>query len=177
MKMKIGIALLVAIAIIASLHLYFIRDSVDGTALWNSSEAYFFIGVHAHGLHVSLLGIPRLFVTQLLRGVELPDDDRISWVIVRATSSEVERHIVKQEDPDPGRGPTMFTPRGDRIYVNYPACGGLCIWAGDHFDLAPQEERRGFNGIGFLTMRDFENKNGWSKRRFGDNSTDSNFTI
>jgi hypothetical protein len=71
----------------------------------------------------------------------------------------------------------MFTPREGRIYVNYPACGGLCIWAGDHFDPAPQEERRGFNGIGFLTMRDFENKNGWSKRRFGDNSTDSNFTI
>jgi hypothetical protein len=97
--------------------------------------------------------------------------------VVRVTSSGVENHVLKLKDPEPGRGPGLYTPRANRIYANYPALGGLCVWAGDHFEPAALDGRQGVDGIVALTAKAFENENGWSKRGVGVTRTDSNFTI
>jgi hypothetical protein len=151
-KKKIGIALLAALVVIAaSLHVYLIRDDTGGYALWNHSEAYFFITV--------------------------PDNERQSLVVVRVTSAGAERHDLKQEDSEPGSTPGVFTPREGRIYATCPALGGLCIWAGDHFERAPEAERQA-GPLQGLIERNFENdEHGWSKRGFAVMATDSNFTI
>jgi hypothetical protein len=179
LKTTIGIAILIAaLALATGLSAYFIRDDTGGDVLWNSSEAFFFIGISTRGLHVSWLGYPWFAAKQLMGGfaaVELPDDDRGSLIVIRVTSAGAERHDLKLEDRRPGSGPSMYTPRGGRIYANYPALGGLCVWDGDHFESATLEERRGFNGIDGLTAKDFDS--GWRKRGFGVGQADSNFTI
>jgi len=71
----------------------------------------------------------------------------------------------------------MYTPRGSHIYANCPALGGLCVWAGDHFDPATLDGRSGIDGIAALTGKTFENENGWTKRGFGVGQSDSNFVI
>ncbi len=74
----------------------------------------------------------------------------------------------------------MYTPLEGRIYANYPELGGLCRWAGDHFEPATPEEQRRLDGIGHLTNRDIAHvDNGWSKRsvQVGPGDSDDAFTI
>jgi hypothetical protein len=62
------------------------------------------------------------------------------------------------------------------IYTNYPALGGLCRWAGDHFELAKPEEQRRLDGVAQLTIGSIENGlNGWSRYPFGSGLEDSQF--
>jgi hypothetical protein len=154
--------------------MYFIRDDTGGWVLWNANEAYFFVGFSTRGLHVSWLGYPWFLFKSYLGGfaaAELPDDERSSLVVVRVTSAGAEHHILKQ-DSEPGSGPALYTPRGGYIYANCPALRGLCVWAGDHFDPATLDGRRGIDGIAALTGKTLENESGWSKR-----GLDPNFTI
>jgi hypothetical protein len=85
--------------------------------------------------------------------------------VIRVTPSAVERHVLKLDEREPWTGPGWYTPKRGHIYENYPALEGLCFWAGDHFEPATQEERRGFNGVDGLTEKDFDS--GWSSRAFG----------
>lgn len=67
-----------------------------------------------------------------------------------------------------------------RIYVNYPALGGLCRWAGDHFEPATPEEQQRLDGINHLTNKDIDQGgDGWSKHSFGvqPGNLDSSLTI
>jgi hypothetical protein len=178
-KTTLGIAILVATAVVitATTGIYLIRDETGGYALWNESEAYFFITVHSRGTHIRWLRYPLVFASQFLGVVQLPDNERQSFVVVRVTSAGAERHDLKMNDPEPGSAPSMYTPREGRIYANYPAFGGLCVWAGDHFESATLDGRRGFDGINTLSEKDFENKNGWSKRGFAVMAPDADFTI
>jgi hypothetical protein len=166
-----------ALAVVAAVSFgaYFIRDDSGGEVLWNANEAYFFIHVFARGLHLSWLEYP-WYVTKTFLGVPIvPDDERRSLAVVRVTSDGVERHIVTQKGADAASGPGQYTPRGGHIYANYPALGGLCIWAVDHFEPAPAPERRVFDGIMGLTAKDFDS--GWTKRGFGATGLDSTFTV
>jgi hypothetical protein len=54
--------------------------------------------------------------------------------------------------------------------VNYPTLGGLCWWAGDHFERATQEEQVRLGGLSALHNDFYEDKNGWSKSGIGGGS-------
>ena len=74
----------------------------------------------------------------------------------------------------------MYTPLENRIYANYPGLGGLCWWAGDHFEPATPGEQQRLDGIGHLTGQDIpQGVNGWFKRSFqvGPGDIDDAFTI
>jgi hypothetical protein len=169
-KAAIAIAICAAVVIAASYRLYFIREDKGGTVLWNKNEAYFFIPISRRGKHVSSLRYAWFLAKEYLGAIEPADDDRESLAVVRVTPSRVENHMLPQTDLRPGSGPSMYTPRKGRIYANCPALGGLCVWIGDHFEPAAQEEQRGFNGIEGLTEKDFDH--GWSSSGFN-----SGFTI
>jgi hypothetical protein len=174
----IAIAVLVASAVAGRSNVYMVLDGGDGRVLWNANEAYLFFGVRHIGHEVNILRFPWFLAKNYLGGVEDPGDDRGSLDVIRATSSGIEHHVQSVEYSPPGSGPDMYTPLEDRIYVNYPARGGLCRWAGDHFEPATPEERQRLDNIGHLTNKDIDHgENGWSKRSFQVEPGDPNDTL
>ena len=71
----------------------------------------------------------------------------------------------------------MFTPIGNQVYANFPEVGGLCRWAGDHFEPATKEEQERLDGISHLIERNFDNIGGWSKRAVGPGGQSDELTV
>ncbi len=113
-----------------------------------------------------------MVLEQILHGGRDADDNLSSLMVVRITPTTVERHVV-----DPGTGRDLYTPFEDRIYANCPDIGGLCRWAGDHFERATGEEQRKLDGINRLIQREIDNEKGWSKHGLGPAPVDYKFTI
>jgi len=172
--------LVTAVVTAARFNIYLILDGSAGTVLWNAEEADFFVGIRHIGHEVNSLRFPWFLAKNYLGAVEEPDNDRGSLVVIRVTSSAVERHVQKLSYDPPGSGPAMYTPLEGHVYANCPELGGLCLWAGDRFEPATPEERQRFDDIGRLTNKDIENRaDGWSKRSFqvGPGDSDDMFTI
>ena len=142
---------------------YVMRISIAGDALWNGQEAYFFIYREADGYHVKWIGYPLMAFGERLGVIEQPDDRRGTMYVIRVTPSSVERHALELTDWRPGSGPSMLTPIDGRIWTNFPTLGGLCWWAGDHFEPATREELRGLDGINHLNNNYYRDRDGWSK--------------
>jgi hypothetical protein len=158
-----------AVATAASYKLYFIREDNGGTVLWNAKEAYFFIPFITRGVHVICLRYPWFLAKEYLGAIERADDEREFLHVVRVTFSGAESYALPQADLRPGAGPSMFTPHEGSIYATCPSVGGggLCRWAGNHFEHATQEEDRRLGGIGILTNKEIDGgDDGWSKRGF-----------
>jgi len=163
-KLAIGtLAVGMVLVLSASLNAHFIRIEGGGEVLWNDKEAYLFIASNIVGHHVKWIQYPVLIARESLGSTELPDDSSGSMYVIRVTSSGLERHVFELTDRRPGSGPSMYTPMEGRIWLNYPTLGGLCWWAGDHFERATQEELRRLDGINHLNNRFYRDENGWSK--------------
>jgi hypothetical protein len=133
-----------------------------------------------HGYRVNLVRFPWVEIKSHLGAAEAPDDLLEFLDSIRVTPLGVQQHAVKIKDGGIGSGPAMYTPLEDRIYVNYPALGGLCSWQGDRFAPATPEERQRLDGIRHLTNQDIEHgPNGWSKRSFsvGPDDASGSFTV
>lgn len=189
-KAMIAVAILVGLAATGSSRIYAISEGSGGFALWNASEAYFFVEVNYRGYNASGLQLPWIFFKGFIIGglaaAEFPKDALAYLDVIRVNSSGAERHVLKLADrADGGAGsdPKKFTPLEGRIYASCPLLighftqfghevanspnDGLCWWAGDHFEKATQEEGRRLGGIQRLSDTDFENdENGWSRRVF-----------
>jgi len=163
-KTKIAVLILFVAAVLATIfNAYLLRSDAGGEVLWNDKEAYFFLFSEAFGRHVAWIVYPFEYGLEMLGHFEPANDTRGSFFVVHVTSSGVERHVLDLSDSP---GPVQFTPRGGRIWANWPTCGGLCWWTGDHFQPASQEEQRAFNGIaGLLTEKGFDA--GWHKDGVG----------
>ena len=120
-----------------------------------------FCRTHTLGYRVKWIGYPLEYGLATLGYVEHPNDEGVSFLVIHVNSSGVERHALDLADFRQGGGPIQFAPRVGRIWANWPKLGGLCWWAGDHFQPASQEEQRAFNGIAGLTEKDFDA--GWQK--------------
>ncbi len=151
-----------ALILSLSFNAYFIRRDVGGWALWNAKEAYFFIASDTAGYHVKWAAYPLAVLGQMLGRIESPDDDRGEMYIMRVTSAGVERHVLDLPDRRPASGPSDFTPLDGRIWLNWPTIGGLCWWAGDHFEPATPEERQRLDGLNHLRNDAYSNQAGWS---------------
>jgi hypothetical protein len=150
----------------AGLSAHMIRTDAAGDVLSNGKEAYFFIYREKDGYHVKWIGYPLMAVGESLGVIQQPDDRRGTMYVIRITQSAVERHVVELTDFRPGSGPSMLTPIEGRIWTNFPTLGGLCWWAGDHFEQATQEESRRLGGIEHLWHLDnsyYRDRGGWSK--------------
>jgi hypothetical protein len=165
-RTKIGIAVFfAALVAAAALNIYFIRDDSGGSLLWNGDKAYLFVGVARRGFHCSYLAYPwALAKESLFYAPAFPADDAEWITVVEVTQSSVKRSVVDVPDPRPGIAPGEFTPLEGAIYANCPRLGGLCKWAGDHFEAASREEQQKFGGIERLSFGEFDNVNGWSER-------------
>ncbi len=165
--------LLGAMVAAASLKLYFIHDDDGDDLVWNSNEAYLFMGVARRGYRISYMEYPWALLKQLLYGVRLPDDERTSVTVVHITASGVERHVAEMLDEPPANTPDFYTPVQGYIYANYR--GSLYKWTGNKFETATEEEQRRLDGTNRLDEKNMDK--GWSKRGFGEASTDYQFVV
>jgi hypothetical protein len=155
----VGLALILSLTFNA----YLVRVDIGGWALWNAKEAYFFIGSDTIGSHVKWAGYPLMVLGEMLGRIEPPDDHRLTMYIMRVTSAGLERHVLELTDLRPGSGPGFYTPLEGRIWANWPTIGGLCWWAGDHFEKATPEEQRRLGGLNHLKGPiAYRNEAGWS---------------
>jgi hypothetical protein len=155
---RVGVGIIVgAILAAGTLKIYFIRDDSGGEVLWNGKEAYLFISVSQRGFRMSYLKYPWVLIQQYLHSAPLPDAEHFSGMVIRVTTSTVERHTADLGD--------LYTPIDGQIYAN--CRGDLCKWAIDHFEPATQNEKQQLNGINRLSGQPFDNVDGWSKRSIG----------
>lgn len=164
-KLAIGsVAVAIFIFLSASLNAYLIRTNAGGKVLWNAKEAYFFIGADTRGWYVNWIRYPFVMLLAQLGNVEPANDDRLDMHVIRVTSAGVERYVVNMSDLRPGSGPYKYTPIEGRIWAYYPAIGGLCWWARDHFEPATQDERRRIDPFQDLKVDFVKNEDGWAMR-------------
>ncbi len=156
----ICVAILIFLSV--SLSAYWIDVSGGGQVLYNNKEAYFFIGSDTLGWHFSWIWYPFVMLMGRAGYIHPPDDNRGVLYVIRVTSAGVERYVVEQTNRSPGSGPGWYTPIEGRIWAHYPAIGGLCWWAGNHFEPATQEERQRIDPFKDLKSGYFKNQNGWS---------------
>ncbi len=160
---------------------HFCRSYASGTVLWHAGKAQVFVEVILEGHEVSYLRYPWFVIKEYFGAIEEADENRAHLVVIEATTSGVERHVLKLEDRrngGPGADPAKYTPIEGRIYASCPGSPGLCWWSGDHFEYATQEETRRLDGINRLTVGDMgKDRDGWSRREFGIEQHDYEFTV
>jgi hypothetical protein len=154
---------LVATVVASLLQVYSLREDSAGDVLWNSNEAYLFIDIAYRGTQLSYLKYLWMAFREHFGGVAVFTNERRSVTVLHISASGIEQHSVDVPAAPPGIWPGEYTPLDDRIYANCPAIGGLCRWAGDHFEPATAEEHQRFDGISRLTTVDILNASGWSK--------------
>jgi hypothetical protein len=159
---------LVAVLAASALKIYLVREDSGGDVLWNANEAYLFIGVAYRGGHMSYLEYPWMTLRESVGGVTAFNNERRSVAVIHITSSGIEQNVVAVAAAPPGSWPGEYTPFEGQIYANYPEIGGLCRWAGDHFEPATAEEQQRVGGISRLRTVDMVNVDGWSKHAIGD---------
>lgn len=139
---------------------HFLRVVVAGDALWNDHEAYFFVRRINRGIEKKWIQVPFFVALNWLGIIEPPVDNSASLIVLHVTPSGFERHDL-QLDPRPGTNPSGYTPREGRIWANYWSLGGLCWWAGDHFEPATAEEKQRIGDM-FQLDNNHSPGNGWS---------------
>lgn len=151
---------LVVLAILAFLfpELHFVDDAADGVLLWNSQEAYFFVGLSRDGyqltaIHGLVALIPAFFGAPRTR-----DDTRSFTIVFRVTPNGVEKYVV------PDVGFRAYIPNGETIYAWDG--GPLWKWAGTHFEKVDRAEPRRFllDESALFSKKDSTDANGWSVR-------------
>ena len=165
MTRVICVALLLVLAMAGLLRWYTLRQSVQGNVLWNANEAYLFIGILRDGYNGSYLLLPFSEALAYMGNAPPISDSRISLVVIRVTSSGVERRVLELPDQGDrsGYNPSASPGVNGNIYAFYPNAGYV-RWAVDHFERITLDERKQFPRGQMTSPPDFENDaNGWSR--------------
>lgn len=169
-----------AVLIAGSCRVHFYRSSGSVTILWHADRAQCYLEVWQEGHEVSYLHYPWLVIKEYFGAPEKADETSGYLVVIEATTSGVERHVLKLSDlrnEGPGGNPSKYTPIEGRIYALCSGPPRLSWWSGDHFEQATQEESRRLDGINRLTVGDIgRDENGWSRREFRIETHDYEFT-
>jgi hypothetical protein len=143
---------------------HFAGDSaVDNVLLWNSEDAYLFVGWGRSGYHFTCAGYLFSHIPAYFGVPRTVDDNRLSMIVFRITPTAVERHVV--EPYQMYRGFLAYVPRGNTIYA-YDGGAMLWKWAGTHFETLTLEEQRklALDENAFASKKDYMNVDGWSSR-------------
>ncbi len=139
-------------------------DAREGVLLWNSQEAYLFVGWGRSGYHFTcaeylLSHIPAYF--GIRRAV---DDNRLSMLVFRITPTAIERHVADPYQMD--RGFLAYVPRGGTIYA-YDGGAMLWKWAGTDFEMltVKEQQKLAIDPSLFSSREDYTDVDGWSLRR------------
>lgn len=146
------------------LHAYFVTDDCGVMLFLKGEEAFLILDTGHTGTHLSYLEYPIAMVKELLGGVYMAKDRRVSTMVVRVTPSTVQRYVI-DFGKYTGEAPTFLTPFDDGIYAMCPG-GVLCKWERNAFRPATDDEQRQHGGIDHIFRGDANNQivNGWSIR-------------
>jgi hypothetical protein len=159
-----------ALCLIALLILFFfwelhlVGDSaVNGVLLWNSEQAYLFVGWGRSGYHLTGFEYLLAYIPAFFRVPRTVDDNRFSTIVARITPTGVEKYVTERNQED--RGFLAYFPFGNTIYA-YDGGAALWKWAGTHFEkLSPEEQQEVDVDEKVLSSKeDYTNVNGWSLR-------------
>jgi hypothetical protein len=154
--------LLVILFLFWQLHL--VGDSaVNGVLLWNSDEAYMFVGWGRSGYHLTTFEYILSYIPASFGVLRTVDDNRLSTIVARITPTAIERYVTERNQED--RGFLAYFPRGNSIYA-YDGGAALWKWAGTHFEkLSPEEQQKvDIDEKALSSEEDYTNVNGWSLR-------------
>lgn len=143
---------------------HFAGDSaVDDVLLWNSEDAYLFVGWGRSGYHFTCAEYLFSYIPAYFRVPRTVDDNRLSMIVFRITPTAVEQYVV--EPYQMYRGFLAYIPRGNAIYA-YDGGAALWKWAGTDFaTVTPEEQKRlAIDEKAFASTKDYTNVNGWSSR-------------
>jgi hypothetical protein len=151
---------LVVLTILAFLflELHFVDDAADGVLLWNSQEAYLFVGLSRDGYHLTAIHCLVALIPAFFGVPRARDDTRSFTIVFRVTPAGVEKHVV------PDVGFRAYIPNGETIYAWDG--GPLSRWAGTYFEKVDPDEPRRFllDENALFSKKDFTDANGWSVR-------------
>jgi hypothetical protein len=144
--------------------IHLVGDSaVNGVLLWNSEEAYLFVGWGRSGYHLTGFEYLLAYIPAFFRVPRTVDDNRFSTIVARITPSGVERYVTERNQKD---SPFLaYFPRGNTIYA-YDGGEALWKWVGTHFEkLSPEEQQKvDVDAKAPSSKEDYTNVNGWSLR-------------
>ena len=151
--------MLVLLSLFFEFHL--VQDGAqDDVLLWNSEEAYLFIGWGRSGYHISGFEYLFSYIPAYFGIPRTVDDNRLSMVVFRITPTEVERYV--SEPYHMYRGFLAYLPRDKTIYA-YDGGAMLWKWAGTHFETAFPEKILLDEKL-LSEKKDYTNLSGWSVR-------------
>lgn len=151
--------LLVLISVLFELHL--VKDSAqDSDLLWNSEEAYLFVGWGRSGYHFTGFEYLFSYIPAYFGIPRTVDDNRLSMVVFRVTPTKVERYVT--EPYQMYRGFLAYIPRDKTIYA-YDGGAMLWKWTGTHFETA-YPEKFVLDEKLLSEKKDYTNVRGWSVR-------------
>lgn len=135
----------------------------SGELLWKGGEAYLFMHDRTFGYHLTGADLLAEPIKEYFYSSATAVNHGYALTIIHITSSGVERYVQKAGVPI-----TSFTPLGDTIYADCP--GGMCRWNGVQFELVPSQDELRMGGRDHLRddWYEFNDANGWSKRRIRD---------
>lgn len=148
--------LVILVAGLAFFHTYRISSSCGADFLWNSDEAYLFLGCGRLGYRLSYLEYPIEVVRERLGVVRQVDDRRFSTIVLRITPAAVQTYTAD------GLSFDFYTPFEGAVFANHE--GTLWKWSGTRFEQATPEDQRRFDGTHRLSAFDVSKVDGWSKR-------------
>lgn len=160
------VALLLALLVLTLgfFEFHIVGDSAqDAVLLWNSDEAYLFIGWGRSGYHLTGFEYLFAYIPAYLGVPRTVDDNRLSMIVFRITPTSIERYVA--EPYQMYSGFLAYVPRGNTIYA-YDGGATLWKWAGTHFEtVTPEEQRRlALDQKAFTSKKDYTNVDGWSSR-------------
>ncbi len=146
------------------LHAYFVTDDCGVRLFLKGEEAFLILDTGHSGAHLSYLEYPIAMLEELLGGVFMGNDRRVSTMVVRVTPSAVQRYVI-DFGKETANAPFFLIPFDDGIYAMCPGVV-LCKWEGNAFRPATDDEQRQHGGIDHLFRGDTNNQivNGWSIR-------------
>jgi hypothetical protein len=159
----VAISCVAVTIIVFFFQLHLVRDwAEDSALLWNSEEAYLFVGWPRSGYHFTCFEYLLAYVPGYFGVPRTYDDNRLSTIVIRITRSSAERYVVDDLD---GVGFRAYIPHSKVIYA-YNGGAALWKWVGTDFEQASPEEQQGvpLNEIALLSSKDFTSVDGWSAR-------------
>lgn len=154
---------LVAVLVLALLPGYYVRDGAAGYLIWNSTEAYLFVGVFQYGYTFSHLRYIGEIVREIFPfGASSPQNKHAYTVILHITPDTLQSYSFDSfviSHPIVAIGKIVSIGK-------YPTSTGPLKWTGTHFEAMSPEEEKELRG-NFLKIPPgpaYDNFGGWSMR-------------
>jgi hypothetical protein len=159
MLKKAFVCLLVLIVILGAIfHVYYIRDTGNGTLYWNGDTAYLFLNLGSVGYRVTYLQFIGESILAIFQWVPHPSDKRFSSVVFTITSDDLRRSV--NDDAPLGE----YDIANGNIYARNLDTGKLWKWNYYQFELATGEDERTLSNRPDSPGSDYDDFAGWHKR-------------